>query len=433
MGSSFTNYQVRTNDAAKCAKVVAGCIASRAVLTDPQNGWITVYDEKSESQDIEVIRSLTKNLSSKLKTAVFAIVVHDSDIFVYLVYKNGQLLDRFDSKPDHFGPVGDAQKKEWVGNLDKLLSFAKKGTSVRDLQRVLKKEHVFEEERAAEFAKVLGWKADRARTGFKYIQETRHSFKLIYAKGFSSDSASLVEKVSRGDAAGVRALLEKGVSPDQKDKFGIPLLVHASSHGRLEIVRDLVSSGADLFAGQPGGGDALWAAAAGGHRDLVAYLLEKAKGNEKFAPRLKVAFSAAVRSGHVEIVKDFLRAGADVNASYVEGQPPLTLACIRGDQGIWEALYGREMPIGPGQRKTDWKEMVMVLLEAGAVLPCRRTRVRRVPPFLRWRSEVAWLTRSCGPGQKSNYRHAHFPNKKSTRDRAESLVIHHLAGSVDAV
>ena len=54
-----------------------------------------MFDEKSESQDIEVIRSLTKKLSLKLKTAVFAVMVHDSDIFVYLAYENGRLIDQF--------------------------------------------------------------------------------------------------------------------------------------------------------------------------------------------------------------------------------------------------------------------------------------------------------------------------------------------------
>lgn len=179
----------------------------------------------------------------------------------------------------------------------------------------------------------------------------------------------LVEKVSRGDAAGVRALLEKGVPPEQKDKFGIPLLVNASRRGNLEMVRNLVSGGADVFAEGPGGGDALWIAAAEGHRELVMYLLEKAEGSEKLGQSLKVAFSAAVRAGHVEIVKDLLAAGADVNAGQPGGQPPLILACIRGNQGMWEAMYGKQMPVRPGERVTDWKEMVMVLLEAGAVPP----------------------------------------------------------------
>ncbi len=61
MGASFTNCNVRTTDTAKCAKVLKSSSGLRALLTDSQNGWVTVYyDEQSESQDIEILRRLAK-------------------------------------------------------------------------------------------------------------------------------------------------------------------------------------------------------------------------------------------------------------------------------------------------------------------------------------------------------------------------------------
>ena len=126
MGAFFTNYHIRKTDASRCAKALAAAIRSRALITDSKNGWTTVYDEESESQDVNVLHRLAKDLSSKLKTAVIAMMVHDSDIFVYLVYEDGELIDQFDSKPDYFGPVSEAQKKEWRGDFGKLLPFARK-------------------------------------------------------------------------------------------------------------------------------------------------------------------------------------------------------------------------------------------------------------------------------------------------------------------
>jgi len=369
MGAFFTNYHVRRADAAACAKALTTLINSRAFVTDSKNGWTTVYDEQSDSQDVEVLRGLAKSLSSKLETAVVAMMVHDSDIFVYLIYENGEIIDQFDSKPDYFGPASEAQKKEWRGDFTRLIPYAKKKASAQDFKRVAEKEIVFEEERAGEFSQLLGIDPSRSRTGFKYVQETKHKFKLIHAKGYSQDQALLVEAVSRGEVAKVKELLEKGTSPHQKDRFGQPLLVVAGRRGKFDMVRDLLAHGADPFAEIQGGGDALWIAAAEGHEQIVAHLLEKAKGNPKLASSVRTAFGAAVMAGHAQVIKDLLLAGAEVNEMTSLGQFPLMLAGMRGQEFIWEAKMKRPFPQRPGERPTDWKEIVMILLDAGAQIP----------------------------------------------------------------
>ncbi|HKN73556.1 MAG TPA: ankyrin repeat domain-containing protein [Candidatus Acidoferrum sp.] len=369
MGASFTNYHVRKADAAHCAKVLPTLISSRAVVTDSKNGWITIYDEQSESQDVNILHRFAKALSSKLKAPLVAMMVHDSDIFVYLSYEKGELIDQFDSKPDYFGPVSEAKKEEWRGDFSKLLRFASKKTSIQDLKRVAAKEFVFEEERAGEFAELLGVDPSRARTGFKYVQETNHQFKLIQAKGYSQDQALLVEAVSRGDETRVKELLEKGISTHGKDKFGQPLLVLAGRRGKVGMVRDLMVHGADPFEQVSGGGDALWIAAAEGHEQIVAHLLEKAKGNPKLPSSLRTAFGAAVMAGHTKVMKDLILAGADVNEKTPLGQLPLMLASMRGLEFIWTAKMNLPFPPRPGQPRTDWKEVVMILLNAGAQIP----------------------------------------------------------------
>ena len=371
MGASFTNCNVRTKNAAKCEKALASSMSSRALLTGSKNGWITVYDEESESQDVRILRRLAKKLSAELKTVAVGILVHDSDIFQYLVYENGVLIDQFDSKPDYFGPVSDAQKNEWRGDFSKLLPYATKGVASSRFKLVAEKKCLFEEERAGEFAELLGIDPSRAKTGFKYTQDAEHSFKLVYAKGYSQDQALLVEAVSRGDMSEVLALLEKGVSPNQKDRFGEPLLVVAGRRGSFEIIRDLTAHGADIFADVPGGGDALWIASAEGHDEIVEHLIEKGKNDTRFAASLRTAFGSAVMAGHTKVIRHLIRAGADVNANTSFGQPPLMLAGMRGMEFVWEAKTKRPFPLRPGQRKTDWKEVVMILLEAGARIPTK--------------------------------------------------------------
>jgi hypothetical protein len=204
--------------------------------------------------------------------------------FNILIYENGGLVDQFDSKPDYFGPVSDAQRTEWRGDFGKLLSYATKGTAISDFKRAAEKECVVEEERVGEFSKLLGLDPSRAMTGFKYAQETQHSFKLVHAKGYSQDQALLAKAVSSGEVAEVQMLLQKGAWPNQKDKFGIPLLVVAGRRGKFEIVRALIAHGADVFAEGQGGGDALWIASAEGHDQVVEHLIEKGKDNPKLWP-----------------------------------------------------------------------------------------------------------------------------------------------------
>jgi hypothetical protein len=101
----------------------------------------------------------------------------------------------------------------------------------------------------------------------------------------------------------------------------------------------------------------------------VEHLIEKGTDNAKFAASLRTAFGAAVMAGHVKVIRHLIAAGADVNANTPLGQPPLTLASMRGQEFIWEAKMKQSFPVRDGQRKTDWKEVVMILLEAGAQIP----------------------------------------------------------------
>src|SRR5579872_3260930 len=82
MGASFTNYQVRSQDVGACIKAVGTVARTSALVSDCVNGWITVYDEQSESQDTSELERIAKQLSAKLATDVFAFLLHDSDVFL---------------------------------------------------------------------------------------------------------------------------------------------------------------------------------------------------------------------------------------------------------------------------------------------------------------------------------------------------------------
>lgn len=373
MGAFFTNCHVRTSDKSLCVKALQGTIHSRALISESKNGWITVYDESSESQDIEELRRLGQGISAGLKTAVFCFLVHDSDIFVYLLYDKGEFVDQFDSRPDYFGPVTDEHRREWAGNFGRLVKFAARGTTAEKIRKVLAKPQVVEEERAAQFAALVGIDQSRARLGFKYAQETKNDFQIVHARGYKANDAKLVQAVYKRDVSAVRDLLSKGASPNQTDKFGYPLVVSAISSGALEVAESLVAAGADVFAEGKLTGDAFWIASADGHRKILELLLSKAKGDERLRRSLEVALKWAVLGGHLESINLLLDSGADVNGTDETGQTPLMLACIRGLEGAWEIHTKQQYPQRKDLPKSDWPKVVEALLKAGAN-PNRQTK-----------------------------------------------------------
>jgi hypothetical protein len=245
MGSSFTNCHVRTSDLEGCARVVAGLARSRALLTQPKNGWLTIYDETSESQDLAEVRRIAKGLSSKLATDVFAFLLHDSDVFICLAYRKGKLIDQFNSRPNYFGQVTHAERTKWAGSPKNLLPLALCGVTAERIRRVLAREHVFQEKLVTDFSRLVGIDPARAGTGFRYLQEAPHKLRLVHGRGQSPETAALISSAYNGDLERVRELLAQGVSPNQRSKFGESILASAIRFHKREIALVLIDAGAN--------------------------------------------------------------------------------------------------------------------------------------------------------------------------------------------
>src|SRR5215831_630598 len=122
MGASFTNLHVRNSSPQSVCAALPKLTPSRAYVSPPTNGWVTVYIEVTEDQDEKKLRAVAEGLSRTLKADVIAFLVHDSSIALYWLYRCGNLADQFNSRPDYFDDAVDAQTRERVrGKSDVLL------------------------------------------------------------------------------------------------------------------------------------------------------------------------------------------------------------------------------------------------------------------------------------------------------------------------
>lgn len=358
MGASFTNCHVRSSDLRSCAKALSAVVSSRAFLTQPKKGWISIYGETYDAQELSELERVAKGLSRKLATDAIAFLLHDSDVFIYVAYRNGRLLDRFNSHPDYFGAVTANARRKWAGNPKNLVSLATRGISAVRIAAVLRKKHVFQEELIEEFARIMGIEASRACVGFRDVVQAPGKLTPIFGRGHSPKDAELIRSSEEGNIVKVRDLLSRGASPNLRSRMREPLLSTAISFHKVEIAMALLDAGADPFSAPEN--NAIWAAAAHNERGILTRLLRSP--SEKLRACFPSALMSAIQMGHVDIVRDLLMAGADPNGDGESKLTPLMSASFRGLQLVWEIWAGQDHP----GNKTDWASIVTALLEAGA-------------------------------------------------------------------
>jgi hypothetical protein len=134
MGSFITNLHVRGADHESIVAALQSLRATPAYLSAGRDdAWISVFPDGVD-QDAMALQKLGTELSRRLQQPVIAFLVHDSDIFVYLLFDKGEELDRYDSAPGYFS--GEDLKPSG-GAIDVLMRYCSKATSVEQLTRLL--------------------------------------------------------------------------------------------------------------------------------------------------------------------------------------------------------------------------------------------------------------------------------------------------------
>lgn len=59
-------------------------------------------------------------LSTRLRKPVFSFHIHDGDLWMYLLYENGEVVDQFNPVPDYWQELDDEERRAWQGDASKI-------------------------------------------------------------------------------------------------------------------------------------------------------------------------------------------------------------------------------------------------------------------------------------------------------------------------
>jgi ankyrin repeat protein len=139
----------------------------------------------------------------------------------------------------------------------------------------------------------------------------------------------------------IRRLLSHGADVKGRNSAGRSPLLFAADHGRLEAAGLLIEKGADVNGSDLKGGFPLLIAACRGYDSFIGLLLEKGANLAMTTPDGQTPLMCACQGGHGKTAFLLLGEGANVNAKTTAGATALTEATRTGDVAIAQLLLGR--------------------------------------------------------------------------------------------
>lgn len=137
----------------------------------------------------------------------------------------------------------------------------------------------------------------------------------------------------------VNRLLAKGANVRAANRYGVTPLSLACTNGNGAMVERFLEAGADANASLPGGETMLMTAARTGKVGAVRALVARgAVVNAKEPRRGQTALMWAAADGHVEVIEELIKAGADFRTPLDSGYTPLLFAVRQGHIGAVKAL-----------------------------------------------------------------------------------------------
>ena len=201
-----------------------------------------------------------------------------------------------------------------------------------------------------------------------------------------SQIAAITKAATFDDAREVKALIDKGMSPNQKDPKGMPILMLAIQEKSMKTVDYLINAKdidlnqtnitnetplmfAALYGMLPevktlvnqrevpvnrSGWTPLHYACTNGHLEIAQFLLEKGAVVDAPSPNETTPLMMAIRAGNIQLVRLLLDRGADIRIRNQQGYSAIDVAELfnqeeiqKGLRARWQKLYNEPYPGGP--------------------------------------------------------------------------------------
>jgi tetratricopeptide (TPR) repeat protein len=166
MGAFFDSIHIRNKNADAVQKALeqiakeAGC---KFLIGPILNGWISVFPSDNGQND-----EICAKIATLVSDDVFHLIVHDDDVFIYCFYRNGRLIDEYNSHPNYPDEDSEEEKQKCQGHPE-LFQDLLKPESLGKLKNLIAAEKfTFESERMAQFVKLLG--LSNALASYDYLQ-----------------------------------------------------------------------------------------------------------------------------------------------------------------------------------------------------------------------------------------------------------------------
>jgi WD40 repeat protein len=169
MGAFYGSIHIRTENSdvvQKALENVAKETNCRFLLGPVLNGWISVFPNDAGQGD-----QISVEIAKRLPYDIFHLIVHDDDVFAYYFYRDGRLIDQYNSCPDYFGKVSDEEKQKSRGRPELFQDLLRKPESLSKLKTLLAtdgEKFPFEHERMAQSVELLG--LSNALSSYEYLQ-----------------------------------------------------------------------------------------------------------------------------------------------------------------------------------------------------------------------------------------------------------------------
>ena len=194
----------------------------------------------------------------------------------------------------------------------------------------------------------------------------------------------------------------------------------ASAEGHKEVIQQLLEKGAEIKAQGGEFGNALQAASAEGHKEVVQQLLKKGAKINAQGGRYGNALQAASAGGHKQVVEQLLEKGAEVNAQGGHFGNALQAASVNGHKEVVQQLLDKGAKInaqggifGNALQAASWKgdeKVVQQLLDKGAKINAQGGQLGNALQAASWRGDEKVMQLLLDKGAKINAQGGHFGN-----------------------